>query len=94
MDKFCEMYCKYIFILVRIFSCFFSSPLVDPCKLHFVFNVVVFPESQGRSKQREGVCTGWLSHMAQTNEENTNNSLAGEISKLSIHSAPNVSTEV
>ncbi|XP_071789021.1 methionine synthase reductase-like [Asterias amurensis] len=51
-----------------------SSPLVNPSKLHFVFNVVVFPEGQGRSKKR-GVCTGWLSHMTKGQEEIIDNSV-------------------
>ncbi|XP_038078300.1 methionine synthase reductase-like [Patiria miniata] len=61
-----------------------SSPLVDPNKLHFVFNVVVFPEGQGRNERREGVCTGWLNHMTKT-EQHSDVSLASQMSKLSIH---------
>ncbi|XP_041458976.1 methionine synthase reductase-like isoform X2 [Lytechinus variegatus] len=41
-----------------------SSPLTSPTSFHFVFNVIDIPEGNGRSQARQGVCTGWLSHLA------------------------------
>ncbi|MBN3304028.1 MTRR reductase, partial [Amia calva] len=40
-----------------------SSSLYHPGKLHFVFNIVEFPQCSGRAVPRRGVCTGWLSEL-------------------------------
>ena len=39
---------------------FFSSPLVTPGSVEFVFNVVDIDHCCGRTYSRKGVCTGWL----------------------------------
>ncbi|XP_022084501.1 methionine synthase reductase-like [Acanthaster planci] len=61
-----------------------SSPLVDSNKLHFVFNIVVFSEEQGRNKQREGVCTGWLNHLTKI-QHYSDDSLHSQMLQLDIH---------
>ena len=38
----------------------YSSCLMYPGKLHFVFNVVELPACSGRPAGRRGLCTGWL----------------------------------
>lgn len=42
-----------------------SSSLRHPGKVHFVFNVVEFPACTGRPAGRRGLCTGWLSDLAE-----------------------------
>lgn len=42
-----------------------SSPLTDPSRLHFVFNVVEFPPIKDLRHNRQGVCTGWLSRVTE-----------------------------
>ncbi|XP_031564825.1 methionine synthase reductase-like [Actinia tenebrosa] len=42
-----------------------SSPLSDPCRLKFVFNVVEFSPFEDLRCNRKGVCTGWLSKVTK-----------------------------
>lgn len=46
-----------------------SSPLEDPHRLHFVFNIVEFPVIEGIREQRHGVCTGWLNNITKSHRE-------------------------
>lgn len=41
----------------------YSSCLQHPVKLHFVFNIVEFPECSGRPAGRRGLCTGGLTDL-------------------------------
>ncbi|XP_064643389.1 methionine synthase reductase-like [Lineus longissimus] len=43
-----------------------SSPLSQPNRLRFVFNTVEIPAGDGRGFSRPGVCTGWLSSLANS----------------------------
>ena len=63
------VYLQNIFVFHKlnyVFNSFsFSSPLVNPARLHFVFNIVEFPHSNGRAMARQGICTGWLNDKTQ-----------------------------
>ncbi|XP_072030751.1 methionine synthase reductase-like [Amphiura filiformis] len=55
-----------------------SSPLVDPKRLHFVFNIIEFPHSYGRAMARQGVCTGWLNHKTQPIQQQVSTDVKGQ----------------
>lgn len=60
-----ERILEYIPVLKPRFYSVTSSPLVDSSLFRVVFNVVRINEGSGRYQARKGICTGWLSEMAQ-----------------------------
>lgn len=44
---------------------FCSSPLSTPGCVQFVFNVLHFGAEEGRSEDRDGVCTGWINNITR-----------------------------
>lgn len=68
-----------------------SSPLENPTRLHFVFNILEFPTVEGVRQKRQGVCTGWLDEMTKALREDTierNGELTESVSKLSLQELP------
>lgn len=57
-----------------------SSPLFDPHKLTFVFNIVEFPPYSDIRENRKGVCTGWLNRVTEATRGEM--SIEDEMSKL------------
>ena len=51
-----------------------SSPLENPTRLHFVFNIMEIPAVEGIREQRQGVCTGWLNGITKVHRQGKNSS--------------------
>lgn len=70
-----------------------SSPLENPTRLHFVFNIVEFPAVEGIREQRQGVCTGWLNEITKVHRQgkiSDTNELTGNFSKMTFQEIPKV----
>lgn len=68
-----------------------SSPLSDPCRLHFVFNVVEFPPIEDLRHDRQGVCTGWLSRVTKDIKsigQDNDTLIANDFRKMSLSDQP------
>lgn len=77
----------------------YSSPLTSPTSFHFVFNIIDIPAGEGRSQAREGVCTGWLSHLAtrgrgQNSHQTIMQNLEEKIDKIALKEEEEAAREV
>ncbi|XP_078349683.1 methionine synthase reductase-like [Oculina patagonica] len=70
-----------------------SSPLENPNRLHFVFNIVEFPAVDRVRQMRQGVCTGWLAEITKAQQQEaikSNDRLTDNLSKLTLQEIPKV----
>lgn len=71
-----------------------SSPMENPNRLHFVFNIMEFPAVEGIRQMRQGVCTGWLAEITKAQRQEAikgNDRLTDNLSKLTLQELPKVS---